>query len=141
MIRHICCLLPKKPFVVGGLVQQPVIAVPISVGYGAHFQGLAALLSMLNSCASGIGVINIDNGFGAVDSIVDIVGTCIALDQLDIDSIKVSTFPWSHGFVQCAHGTLPLPAPATLMLLRGFKFRESGIRGELITPTGASFVF
>lgn len=51
--------------VVGGLVEQPVIAVPTSIGYGAHFQGLAALLSMLNSCASGIGVVNIDNGFGA----------------------------------------------------------------------------
>lgn len=51
--------------VVGGLVEQPVIAVPTSVGYGAHFQGLASLLSMLNSCASGIGVVNIDNGFGA----------------------------------------------------------------------------
>ncbi|MDP4126865.1 MAG: LarC family nickel insertion protein [Bacillota bacterium] len=77
---------------------------------------------------------------GAVDSLVDIVGTCIALDLLDIDSIKVSTLPWSHGFVQCAHGTLPLPAPATLMLLRGFKLRESGITGELITPTGASLI-
>jgi len=51
--------------VVGGLVEQPVIAVPTSVGYGASFQGLAALLSMLNSCAPGIGVVNIDNGFGA----------------------------------------------------------------------------
>lgn len=51
--------------VVGGLVEQPVIAVPTSIGYGANFQGLAALLSMLNSCASGIGVVNIDNGFGA----------------------------------------------------------------------------
>ena len=77
---------------------------------------------------------------GAVDSLVDIVGTCIALDQLDIDSIRVSTLPWSNGFVHCAHGTLPLPAPATLMLLRGFKFRESGITGELITPTGAALI-
>lgn len=51
--------------VVGGLVQCPVIAVPTSVGYGASFQGLAALLAMLNSCASGVGVVNIDNGFGA----------------------------------------------------------------------------
>ena len=51
--------------VVGGLVEQPVIAVPTSVGYGANFQGLAPLLSMLNSCASGVGVVNIDNGFGA----------------------------------------------------------------------------
>jgi len=51
--------------VVGGLVDKPVIAVPTSVGYGANFKGLAALLSMLNSCAGGISVVNIDNGFGA----------------------------------------------------------------------------
>ncbi len=53
------------PSVVGGLVDKPVIAVPTSVGYGASFGGLAALLTMLNSCASGVAVVNIDNGFGA----------------------------------------------------------------------------
>ncbi len=53
------------PSVVGGLVDKPIIAVPTSVGYGAHFHGLAPLLAMLNSCASGIAVVNIDNGFGA----------------------------------------------------------------------------
>lgn len=77
---------------------------------------------------------------GAVDSLVDIVGTCIALDQLDIEMIRVCTLPWSRGFVHCAHGILPLPAPATLLLLRGFKFQESGITGELITPTGAALI-
>ena len=51
--------------VVGGLADCPVIAVPTSVGYGASFEGLSALLSMLNSCASGVTVVNIDNGFGA----------------------------------------------------------------------------
>ncbi len=51
--------------VVGGLVSRPVIAVPTSVGYGASFHGLSALLTMLNSCATGVGVVNIDNGFGA----------------------------------------------------------------------------
>ncbi|MDP3182844.1 MAG: nickel pincer cofactor biosynthesis protein LarB [Desulfobaccales bacterium] len=53
------------PSVVGGLVDRPVIAVPTSVGYGASFGGLAALLAMLNSCATGVAVVNIDNGFGA----------------------------------------------------------------------------
>ena len=53
------------PSVVGGLVSRPVIAVPTSVGYGASFDGLAALLAMLNCCASGVAVMNIDNGFGA----------------------------------------------------------------------------
>ena len=51
--------------VIGGLADCPVIAVPTSVGYGANFSGLSALLSMLNSCASGVSVVNIDNGFGA----------------------------------------------------------------------------
>lgn len=53
------------PSVIGGLADCPVIAVPTSVGYGASFGGVAALLSMLNSCASGMSVVNIDNGFGA----------------------------------------------------------------------------
>jgi NCAIR mutase (PurE)-related protein len=53
------------PSVVGGLVDAPVIAVPTSVGYGSSFEGLSALLGMLNSCASGLSVVNIDNGFGA----------------------------------------------------------------------------
>jgi len=53
------------PSVIGGLVSVPVVAVPTSVGYGASFQGLTALLAMLNSCAMGVAVVNIDNGFGA----------------------------------------------------------------------------
>ena len=59
------------PSIVGGLVEQPIIAVPTSMGYGANFQGLSALLGMLTSCAAGIAVVNIDNGFGA--------GYCAAL--------------------------------------------------------------
>lgn len=51
--------------VIGGLVSAPVIAVPTSIGYGANFEGLSALLSMINSCSSGVSVVNIDNGFGA----------------------------------------------------------------------------
>jgi NCAIR mutase (PurE)-related protein len=53
------------PGVIGGLVDKPVVAVPTSIGYGANFNGLSALLTMLNSCAAGISVVNIDNGFGA----------------------------------------------------------------------------
>lgn len=53
------------PSVVGGLIDRPIVAVPTSIGYGVNFQGLAALLAMLNSCAPGVTVVNIDNGFGA----------------------------------------------------------------------------
>ena len=58
------------PSVVGGLVASPVVAVPTSIGYGASFSGLAALLTMLNSCAAGVTVVNIDNGFGAAVAVV-----------------------------------------------------------------------
>jgi NCAIR mutase (PurE)-related protein len=68
------------PSVVAGLTQAPVIAVPTSVGYGASFGGVAALLAMLNSCASGVAVVNIDNGFGA--------GHLAALINRKIDSIS-----------------------------------------------------
>jgi NCAIR mutase (PurE)-related protein len=60
--------------VVGGLVRAPVIAVPTSVGYGASFAGLAALLAMLNSCAPGVTVVNIDNGFGAAMAALKMIG-------------------------------------------------------------------
>jgi NCAIR mutase (PurE)-related protein len=53
------------PSVVGGLVDRPLIAVPTSIGYGSHLKGLAPLLAMLNSCAAGVTVVNVDNGFGA----------------------------------------------------------------------------
>lgn len=64
------------PSVVGGLVSVPVIAVPTSVGYGASFGGIAALLAMLNSCASGVTVVNIDNGFGAAVAAMRILQSC-----------------------------------------------------------------
>jgi len=64
------------PSVVGGLVGMPVIAVPTSVGYGAHFDGLAPLLAMLNACAAGVTVVNIDNGFGAALA-AHRIGTCL----------------------------------------------------------------
>ncbi|AJY74217.1 nickel pincer cofactor biosynthesis protein LarB [Paenibacillus beijingensis] len=53
------------PSIVGGMIRRPMVAIPTSVGYGAHFEGIAALLAMMNSCAAGITVVNIDNGFGA----------------------------------------------------------------------------
>jgi pyridinium-3,5-biscarboxylic acid mononucleotide synthase len=64
------------PSVIGGLISQPVIAVPTSVGYGAAFGGIAPLLTMLNSCASGITVMNIDNGFGAALAAIRILNQC-----------------------------------------------------------------
>ena len=66
--------------VVGGLVDCPVIAVPTSVGYGANFGGISAMLTMLNSCASGVSVVNIDNGFSAAVS-ATLINRKIELNQ------------------------------------------------------------
>jgi NCAIR mutase (PurE)-related protein len=66
------------PSVVGGLVDRPVIAVPTSVGYGTSLGGLTALFAMLNSCAAGVTVVNIDNGFGAGCAAARINALCVA---------------------------------------------------------------
>ena len=77
---------------------------------------------------------------GAVDAIVDIVWSCIGLDMLGIERVYASPLPLNRGWVECAHGTMPVPAPATLGLLEGFKFRSDERDKELITPTGAALL-
>jgi pyridinium-3,5-bisthiocarboxylic acid mononucleotide nickel chelatase len=77
---------------------------------------------------------------GAVDSIVDIVGGVIALESLKLDKIYSSPLNVGEGFVQCAHGSLPVPAPATLKLLKGVPIFSNGVKKELTTPTGAAMI-
>jgi uncharacterized protein (TIGR00299 family) protein len=77
---------------------------------------------------------------GAVDSIVDIVGTAIAIEWLGCDRVYVSPLPLGSGLVPSQHGPLPVPAPATVELLRGFVTRPGDGDGELVTPTGAAIV-
>lgn len=77
---------------------------------------------------------------GAVDSIVDIVGGALGMDLLNVDRIISSPLNVGEGFVECAHGTLPVPAPATLQLLAGIPCFSTGIKKELVTPTGAGMI-
>jgi len=77
---------------------------------------------------------------GAVDSIVDIVGGVLGMDLLNVDRIISSPLNVGEGFVVCAHGTLPVPAPATLQLLAGIPCFSTGINKELVTPTGAGMI-
>lgn len=77
---------------------------------------------------------------GAVDCILDIVGTCWALHRLGIEQIGVSPLHVGSGFVHCAHGMMPVPAPATAELLKGLPYYSTDIKGELVTPTGAALV-
>ena len=77
---------------------------------------------------------------GAVDSIVDIVGVCIALELLGVTEVAASPLPCGSGFIETAHGKFPVPAPATLELLRGVPVVPSTMVAELVTPTGAALL-
>lgn len=77
---------------------------------------------------------------GAIDAIVDIVGACIGLEMLGVEKVYASPLPLNRGWVECAHGTMPVPAPATLELLAGFPLRPDYREKELITPTGAAIL-
>jgi uncharacterized protein (TIGR00299 family) protein len=75
---------------------------------------------------------------GAVDAIVDIVGACIGLSLLGVEQVVVSPLPMGHGWVECQHGRIPLPAPATVEILKGVPVYSADVEGELVTPTGAA---
>jgi uncharacterized protein (TIGR00299 family) protein len=77
---------------------------------------------------------------GAIDSIVDIVGTAICLELLGIEQLLAAAPPLGRGFVECQHGTIPVPAPATVELLKDIPTRGSNIEAELVTPTGAAVI-
>lgn len=77
---------------------------------------------------------------GALDAIVDICGVALALEELDVDEVVCSPLPLGHGTVNSAHGVLPLPAPATLQILRGAQTYGVDVKGETVTPTGAALV-
>jgi uncharacterized protein (TIGR00299 family) protein len=75
---------------------------------------------------------------GAVDSLVDVVGVALGIDGLGIQKCYVSPLPLGGGFVRCAHGVLPVPAPATVEILKGMRVKEHPVEAELVTPTGAA---
>jgi len=77
---------------------------------------------------------------GAIDSIVDIVGAAIAVEELGVDRAYVAPLPLGSGFIDCQHGRMPVPAPATVELLEGFAVRYDDGDGELVTPTGAAII-
>ncbi len=95
-------------------------------------------LARIEAECHGIGVEEVHfHELGAIDTIVDIVGAFWGVESLGIEGVVCSPLPWFEGEVECAHGRLPLPAPATLRLLKGKPIYSTSIKGEIITPTGA----
>jgi uncharacterized protein (TIGR00299 family) protein len=77
---------------------------------------------------------------GGTDAIIDVVGSLLGLELLAVEKVYASRLPLGHGFVRCAHGLLPVPAPATLELLKGVPVVQYDVEGELVTPTGAAIL-
>ncbi|MFA6808617.1 MAG: LarC family nickel insertion protein [Eubacteriales bacterium] len=75
---------------------------------------------------------------GAVDSICDVIGSLLAVENIKVDKICCSHLPMGYGSIKCDHGLIPLPAPATLEIIKGIPVRNVDVKGELVTPTGAA---
>jgi len=103
----------------------------------AAFAALAEAEAAVHGCAPG--AVHFHET-GAVDSLLDICGCALALARLDIAKVYFSELPLTSGYVECAHGRLPLPAPAAALLLRGMRLFPSPLAGETVTPTGAALL-
>jgi uncharacterized protein (TIGR00299 family) protein len=100
-----------------------------------------ALLGRAEAAAHGVPIEKVHfHEVGAIDAIVDIVGTAWALELLDVERCHASVIPQGRGFVRAAHGVLPVPAPATMRILEGVPVRLTEIEAELTTPTGAALL-
>ena len=116
----------------GAELPQPVRALAL-----AAYRALGAGEARVHGCA--VDDVHFHE-VGAVDSIVDIVGSAWGVWRLGVDRVESAPPPLGRGFVDCSHGRMPLPAPATLEILRGRPITSAPVEHELVTPTGASFV-
>ena len=115
-----------------------VRALPFSENVRSRSEAALERLAEVEARVHGCAVADVHfHEVGAVDTLVDVVGAFWALEELGVSRVTCSRLPWFSGTVQCAHGLMPLPAPATTVLLQGKPVYPTELVGELITPTGA----
>jgi len=115
-----------------------VRALPFSENVRSRSEASLERLAEVEARVHGCAVADVHfHEVGAVDTMVDVVGAFWALEELGVSRVTCSRLPWFSGTVQCAHGLMPLPAPATTVLLQGKPVYPTELVGELITPTGA----
>jgi pyridinium-3,5-bisthiocarboxylic acid mononucleotide nickel chelatase len=122
-------------------IQELIEQANLSLATKRHAIGIFGLLAEAEARVHGIPIAKVAfHEVGAVDSIVDIVGAALLIDALGAERWTTSPLPLGSGQVETAHGRLPIPAPATALLLEGFNVLDDGIPGERVTPTGAAIV-
>lgn len=108
---------------------------------GERAQAVFKRLAAAEANVHGVGIDQVHfHEVGAADSLIDIVGACVALELAGVEAVACSPLPLGRGTVRCAHGTIPVPAPATVELLRGFPVVQTAIEQELTTPTAAALL-
>ena len=122
---------------ISALLAASALSAEVIAKASAVFQALAEAEAKVHAIA--VNEVHFHE-IGALDTIVDIVGVVFGLQQLGIERLICSPLPTGHGFIECAHGLLPLPAPAVCELLRGVPTYGIDLRQELITPTGAALI-
>ena len=128
---------PRNYRQISALILESPLADEVKRTSLAIFDRIAEAESTIHGCAKD------DVHFhevGGVDAIVDIVGTCLGMAYLNAEKVVASPLPLGHGWVQCQHGTLPVPAPATLEILKGVPVYDGNQALELVTPTGAAII-
>ena len=127
--RHLSTIL--------NLIRESTLPEPVKLAASDVFQRIGEAEAAIH----GIDIEKIHfHEVGAMDSIVDIVGCCLALHKLGVDEVSIRNLPQGHGTIECDHGTYPNPAPATLRLLEGFSVVDVDEPFELVTPTGAALM-
>ncbi|MDR1374908.1 MAG: LarC family nickel insertion protein, partial [Treponema sp.] len=122
-------------------IRSLIEAAPLSAGAKRRALAIFVRIAEAESQVHGVPVEDIAfHEVGALDSIIDIVGAAVCLDLLKPDRITCSEIELGGGTVHCAHGELPVPAPATLILCRGLPVKTGGVRNEMTTPTGAAII-